>query len=128
MPKHLEKGFYVEPTVFVDVDPDATIAQEEIFGPVLAVLKFEDDADAVRIANNSRYGLSGGVNSASLERALAVAMQIRTGTISVNGGAWFGADSPFGGYKESGIGREHGIAGFEEYLELKTVGLPAYAA
>jgi aldehyde dehydrogenase (NAD+) len=128
VPKQFSKGYFVEPTLFVDVDPDSTIAQEEIFGPVLVVLKFEDDADAVRIANNSRYGLSGGVNSASLERALAVATQIRTGTISVNGGQWFGADSPFGGYKESGIGREHGIAGFEEYLELKTVGLPADAA
>ncbi len=127
VPKHLPKGYFVEPTLFVDVDPDATIAQEEIFGPVLVVLRYEDDDDAVRIANNSRYGLSGAVNSASLERALAVASRIRTGTISVNGGQWFGADSPFGGYKESGIGREHGIAGFEEYLELKTVGLPAPA-
>jgi aldehyde dehydrogenase (NAD+) len=128
VPTQLPKGYFVEPTLFVDVDPDATIAQEEIFGPVLAVLKYEDDADAVRIANNSRYGLSGAVNGGSLERALAVASQLRTGTIAVNGGQWFGADSPFGGYKESGIGREHGIAGFEEYLELKTVGLPADAA
>jgi len=92
------------------------------------VLQYQDDADAVHIANNSRYGLSGAVNGGSLERSLAVASQLRTGTVSVNGGQWFGADSPFGGYKESGIGREHGIAGFEEYLELKTVGLPADAA
>jgi aldehyde dehydrogenase (NAD+) len=128
VPAHLPKGYFVEPTLFVDVDPGSTIAQEEIFGPVLAVLRYEDDDDAVRIANNSRYGLSGAVSGGSLDRALAVATRIRTGTIAVNGGQWFGADSPFGGYKESGIGREHGIAGFEEYLELKTVGLPADAA
>jgi aldehyde dehydrogenase (NAD+) len=128
IPSQFPKGFYVEPTLFVDVDPDSTIAQEEIFGPVLAVLRYQDDDDAVRIANNSRYGLSGAVSGGSLERALGVASRIRTGTIAVNGGQWFGADSPFGGYKESGIGREHGLAGFEEYLELKTVGLPADAA
>jgi aldehyde dehydrogenase (NAD+) len=128
VPERLPKGYFVEPTLFVDVDPDAAIAQEEIFGPVLAVLRYQDDDDAVRIANNSRYGLSGAVNGGSLDRALAVASRLRTGTVAVNGGQWFGADSPFGGYKESGIGREHGIAGFEEYLELKTVGLPADAA
>jgi aldehyde dehydrogenase (NAD+) len=128
VPAQLKKGYFVEPTLFVDVDPDSTIAQEEIFGPVLAVLRYQDDDDAVRIANHSRYGLSGSVSGGSLDRALAVATRIRTGTIAVNGGQWFGADSPFGGYKESGIGREHGIAGFEEYLELKTVGLPADAA
>lgn len=119
-----ERGYFVQPTVFVDVDPDSTIAQEEIFGPVLAVIPFEDDDDAVRIANNSRYGLSGAVNSGSLERAISVARRIRTGTIAVNGGQWFGPDSPFGGYRESGTGREHGVAGFEEYLETKTIGLP----
>jgi aldehyde dehydrogenase (NAD+) len=128
VPDQFPKGYFVEPTLFVDVDPESTIAQEEIFGPVLAVLRYEDDDDAVRIANNSRYGLSGAVTGASLDRALAIATRIRTGTIAVNGGQWFGADSPFGGYKESGIGREHGIAGFEEYLELKTIGLPADAA
>jgi aldehyde dehydrogenase (NAD+) len=119
-----EKGYYVQPTLFVDVDPNSTIAQEEIFGPVLSVIPFDDDDDAVRIANNSRYGLSGAVTSASLDRALAVARRIRTGTLAVNGGQWFGPDSPFGGYKESGLGREHGVAGFEEYLETKTIGLP----
>jgi len=119
-----EKGYFVQPTLFVDVDPDSTIAQQEIFGPVLSVIAYEDDDDAVRIANNSRYGLSGSVNSGSLDRALGVARRIRTGTISVNGGQWFGPDSPFGGYKESGMGREHGVQGFEEYLETKTVGLP----
>jgi aldehyde dehydrogenase (NAD+) len=115
----------VQPTLFVDVDPNATIAQEEIFGPVLVVIPYDDEDDAVRIANNSRYGLSGAITSASLDRALAVARRIRTGTISVNGGGWFGPDAPFGGYKESGTGREHGVEGFEEYLETKTIGLPA---
>jgi aldehyde dehydrogenase (NAD+) len=123
--EQFEKGYFVQPTLFVDVDPDSTIAQEEVFGPVLAVIRYTDDDDAVRIANNSRYGLSGAVSSGSLDRALAVARRIRTGTVSVNGGAWFGPDAPFGGYKQSGIGREHGVAGFEEYLEIKTVGLPA---
>jgi len=124
-PAHLEKGYYVEPTLFVDVDPDSTIAQNEIFGPVLVVIPYDDDDDAVRIANNSRYGLSGAVNGKDLDRALGIARRIRTGTVAVNGGQWFGPDSPFGGYKESGIGREHGLPGFEEYLETKTVGLPA---
>ena len=124
-PAHLEKGFYVEPTLFRDVDNRMTIAQEEIFGPVLVVIPFDDDDDAVRIANDSIYGLSGSVSSASEERAVAVARRIRTGTVSVNGGMWFGPDSPFGGYKQSGIGREMGVEGFEEYLETKTIGLPA---
>lgn len=123
-PKQFEKGYFVEPTLFVDVDPDSTIAQEEIFGPVLAVIPFDDDDDAVRIANNSRYGLSGSVQSASLDRAMGVAKRIRTGTLSVNGGMWFGPDSPFGGYKESGVGREHGVEGFQEYLHTKTIGYP----
>ena len=123
-PKHLPKGFYVEPTLFVDVDPDSTIAQEEIFGPVLAVIPYEGDDEAVRIANNSIYGLSGAVTSANEERALGVARRIRTGTIGVNGGMWFGVDSPFGGYKQSGLGRENGRMGFEEYLETKLIALP----
>ncbi len=124
-PAHLEKGFFVEPTLFVDVDPDSTIAQEEIFGPVLAVIPFDDDDDAVRIANNSRYGLSGVVSSSSHERPMSMARRIRTGTLAVNGGMWFGPDSPFGGCGESGIGREHGVEGFEEYLQCKTIGYPA---
>jgi aldehyde dehydrogenase (NAD+) len=123
-PAHLPKGFFVEPTLFVDVDPDSTIAQEEIFGPVLSVIRYEDDDDAVRIANDSKYGLSGAVTGASLERSLSIARRIRTGTLAVNGGLWFGPDSPFGGYKQSGIGREHGLEGFEEYLQTKTLGLP----
>ena len=126
-PSHLEKGFYVEPTLFVDVDPDSALAQEEVFGPVLAVIPYDTDDDAVRIANNSKYGLSGAVNGTDLERAYGIARRIRSGTIAVNGGQWFGPDSPFGGYKQSGLGREHGVAGFEEYLETKTIGLPAPA-
>jgi aldehyde dehydrogenase (NAD+) len=124
-PAKFPKGYFVEPTLFVDVDPNATIAQEEIFGPVLSVIPYDTEEDAVRIANNSRYGLSGAVHAGSLERAMRVAKRIRTGTLSVNGGMWFGPDSPFGGYKESGIGREHGVSGFEEYLQIKTIGYPA---
>ncbi|HEX5616267.1 MAG TPA: aldehyde dehydrogenase family protein [Acidimicrobiia bacterium] len=123
-PAHLDRGYFVEPTLFVDVDPRSTIAQEEIFGPVLSVIPYDDDDDAVRIANDSRYGLSGAVTGASLDRSLAIARRLRTGTVAVNGGQWFGPDSPFGGYKESGTGREHGVQGFEEYLETKTIGLP----
>jgi aldehyde dehydrogenase (NAD+) len=102
-----------------------TIAQEEIFGPVLSVIAFEDDEDAIRIANDSIYGLSGSVFSADLDRALKVARRIRTGTLNVNGANFFAPDAPFGGYKQSGIGREMGVAGFEEYLEIKTVAIPA---
>ncbi len=123
-PEHLPKGWYVEPTLFTDVDNSMTIAQEEIFGPVLVVIPFEDDDDAVRIANDSIYGLAGGVFSASFDRALSVARRIRTGVMSVNGGAPYGADVPFGGYKHSGIGRQNGTYGFEQYLEIKAVGWP----
>ncbi len=124
-PAQLPKGFYVEPTLFGDVRNDMTIAQEEIFGPVLVVIPYQDDDDAVRIANDSIYGLSGAIQSGSEQRALAMARRIRTGTIGINGGMWFAPDSPFGGYKQSGIGREMGEQGFEEYLETKTLGLPA---
>ena len=96
-------------------------------GPVLAIIPFDDDDDAVRIANDSIYGLSGAVTSASEERALAVARRIRSGTLSVNGAMWFAVDTPFGGYRQSGVGRENGIAGFEEYLETKAIGLPVHA-
>jgi aldehyde dehydrogenase (NAD+) len=121
IPAHLPKGYFVEPTVIADVKQDDTIAQEEIFGPVLAVIPHDGDDDAVAIANNSKYGLSGGVIGASMEHARAVANRIRTGTIAVNGGLYYGADVPFGGYKQSGVGREMGKAGFEEYLEIKAV-------
>ncbi|MEE3328631.1 MAG: aldehyde dehydrogenase family protein [Myxococcota bacterium] len=123
-PAHLEKGFFVEPTLLADVDPDATVAQEEIFGPVLCAIPYKDEADAIRIANNSIYGLSGAIWSASTERALSVARQIRTGTLSINGAQWFHVDTPFGGYRQSGVGRENGVAGFEEYLETKVIGVP----
>ena len=124
IPEHLPTGFYVEPTLLVGVDEDATVAQEEIFGPVLVVQPFDDDDDAVRIANHSRYGLSGAVFG-STERARAVAARMRTGTVAINGGLWFSPDVPFGGYKQSGIGREMGVAGFEEYLETKAIAEPA---
>jgi aldehyde dehydrogenase (NAD+) len=123
-PQGLNKGFYVEPTVFADVEPDAMIAQEEFFGPVLVVIPYEDEDDAVRIANNSIYGLSGAVWSADEERALRVARRIRTGTIAVNNSQWLDKTRSFGGYKQSGVGREFGVQGFEEYMETKVVSLP----
>jgi aldehyde dehydrogenase (NAD+) len=125
VPPEMPVGFYVQPTLFADVDPKAVIAQEEIFGPVLSVIAYDDDDDAVRIANDSIYGLSGDVTSASEERALAVARRVRTGTMGINGGVYLAPDVPFGGYRQSGIGRENGIEGFEEYLESKTVAIPA---
>ncbi len=125
IPKDLPKGFFVEPTLFADVDNTMTIAQEEIFGPVLVVIPFEDDDDAVRIANESRYGLAGMVFSDSIERSMAVARRVRTGGLGVNGGAPYGADLPFGGYKHSGIGRQNGTAGFDQYLEVKSIAWPA---
>ncbi|HVW45234.1 MAG TPA: aldehyde dehydrogenase family protein [Amycolatopsis sp.] len=121
-PEHLDKGFYVQPTVFADVDNGMAIAREEIFGPVLVVIPFDDDADAVRIANDSPYGLAGSVFSASPERADAVARKIRAGSLMVNGGMFYGADAPFGGYKQSGIGRQNGVEGLEQYLQTKTIG------
>jgi aldehyde dehydrogenase (NAD+) len=124
-PAHLEKGFYVEPTLFGNVENSMTIAQEEIFGPVLVAIAYDDDDHAVRIANDSIFGLSGSIASGSEERALQIARRIRTGTLAVNGGMWFGPDSPFGGYKQSGVGREMGAEGFSEYVETKTIGLPA---
>jgi len=123
-PAHLKKGYFIEPTLLADVDPDSVVAQEEIFGPVLCVIPYEDEADAIRIANNSIYGLSGAIWSGSVERALSVARKIRTGTLSVNGAQWFDVDTPFGGYGQSGVGRENGLAGFEEYLETKIVAIP----
>ncbi|MET0239184.1 MAG: aldehyde dehydrogenase family protein [Sphingobium sp.] len=115
-------GWFIEPTCFVDVTNDMRIAQEEIFGPVLVVIPFDDDADAIRIANDSVYGLSGGVWSGDLDRAMKIAGRIRTGTIAVNGGIPINGDLPFGGYKQSGIGRAWGLEGIEEYLETKVIG------
>ena len=124
-PAGFDKGFWVKPTLFVDVDNAMTIAQEEIFGPVLAVIPFDDEDDAVRIANDSVYGLAGNVMSSSLERSIAVARRLRAGFIGVNGGAPYGADVPFGGYKASGVGRQNGLAGFDQYTEIKSVAWPA---
>jgi acyl-CoA reductase-like NAD-dependent aldehyde dehydrogenase len=120
--KRVDPGFFYTPTLLAGVDPDAEIAQDEVFGPVLAVIPFEDDDDAVRIANNSIFGLSGAVHSRDEARAIAVARRIRSGTFSINGGNYFSQDVPFGGYKQSGIGRESGVAGLEEFLQLKSFG------
>ena len=120
-----DKGFFFEPTVIVGADENSEIAQDEVFGPVLVVLPHDGDDDAVHIANNSKYGLSGGILAADRERALGVARRIRTGTLSVNGGMWHAADAPFGGYKQSGIGRENGVAGLEEFLQTKLLAEPA---
>jgi aldehyde dehydrogenase (NAD+) len=124
-PKHLARGYYVEPTLFADVDNRMRIAQEEIFGPVLVAIPYEDDNDAVRIANDSIYGLSGSIFSGDVGRALRMARRIRSGTMNINGANFFAPDAPFGGYKQSGIGREMGVEGFEEYLQTKTVAIPA---
>jgi acyl-CoA reductase-like NAD-dependent aldehyde dehydrogenase len=121
-PSGLDKGFFVQPTVFSNVTTDMTIAQEEIFGPVLAIMPYDDEADAVRIANDTIYGLAGGVWSGDPERAKRVARQLRTGQVEVNGGS-FNPLAPFGGYKQSGHGRELGKFGLEEYLEVKSLQL-----
>ena len=123
-PAGLDVGFYFEPTILTEVQPDSTIAQEEVFGPVLTVLRYRDDDDAVAIANNSRYGLSGAVWGADVDRAVGVARRIRTGQIAVNG---IGpGDAPFGGFKLSGFGREGGgIGGLHQYMEPKAIGTPA---
>jgi len=120
-PADRDRGFFIEPTVIAGLTNDSRVAREEIFGPVLTVIAHDGDDDAVRIANDSPYGLSGSVFSADPERAAAVADRLRVGTVNVNGGVWYSADVPFGGYKQSGIGREMGVAGFEEYLELKVI-------
>lgn len=124
IPENLPTGYYTQPTLLGDVDPDSRIAQEEIFGPVLTVTAYDTDDEAIAIANNSIYGLSGEVSSADNDRALAVAQRMRTGSVTVNGKSFFGITSPFGGTKQSGLGRRNGTQGFEEYLEIKTIGLP----
>ncbi|ORB87290.1 aldehyde dehydrogenase [Mycobacterium kansasii] len=123
-PPTLDTGYYYEPTILTHATPDAAIAQEEVFGPVLTVMRYRDDDQAVAIANNSQYGLSGAVWGTDAERAVGVARRIRTGQIAVNG---FGpGDAPFGGFKQSGLGREGGgIAGLHQYMEPKAIGMPA---
>lgn len=119
-PEGLDVGFYVRPTVFSRVTEDMTIAQEEIFGPVLSIMTYSDVDDAVRIANGTVYGLSGGVWGGDADKAMAVARRMRTGQVEVNGGK-FNPNAPFGGYKQSGVGREYGRAGFEEFCEIKSI-------
>jgi len=121
-PEGLDTGYFVRPTVFANVRTDMTIAQEEIFGPVLSIIPYEDEDDAVRIANDTVYGLAGGVWSADEERAMRVARRMRTGQVDVNGGS-YNIQAPFGGYKQSGHGRELGRYGLEEYLEVKSLQL-----
>lgn len=116
----LPQGFYVAPTVFGGVTPEMTIAQEEIFGPVLSVMPYTDEDDAVRIANSTIYGLAGGVFSADTDRALRVAKRLRTGQVDINAAA-FNTSAPFGGYRQSGNGREFGRFGLDEFCEVKSV-------
>jgi aldehyde dehydrogenase (NAD+) len=120
--KALEKGYFVSPTVFADVTTDMTIAQEEIFGPVLSILKYDDEDEALRIANDSIYGLAGGVWSGDAEKAKAFARKMKTGQIDINGGA-FNVAAPFGGFKQSGVGRELGPFGLEEFTQPKALQL-----
>jgi aldehyde dehydrogenase (NAD+) len=121
-PDGLDRGFFVRPTVFSEVDPNSTIAQEEIFGPVLSIIPYDTEQEAVEIANNTVYGLAGGVWSGDADKAKDVARQLRTGQVEVNGGS-FNPLAPFGGYKQSGNGRELGKFGLEEYLEVKSLQL-----
>jgi aldehyde dehydrogenase (NAD+) len=123
-PKGLDRGWFVQPTVFADVDNSMKIAREEIFGPVLSVIPYSDDADAVRIANDSDYGLSGSVWSKDVKRALGVARSVRTGTYGINAPGTMDLRNPFGGFKSSGIGRECGPEGIEAFLEVQTIVLP----
>lgn len=116
-------GHYFEPTLFADVDPSSRLAQEEVFGPVLSIIPYDDEDDAVRLANATVYGLAGYVWGSDAERALEVARRLRCGMVAVNGGSFIGAELPFGGRAQSGNAREWGVAGFEEFLDLKTIGL-----
>jgi len=119
-----DRGFFVEPTLISGLENSARVAQEEIFGPVLVILPHDGDQDAINIANDSPYGLSGAVWGTDPDRINAVVDGVRTGTMGVNGGIWYSADVPFGGVKQSGIGREMGMAGFSEYLDTKAVAVP----
>jgi acyl-CoA reductase-like NAD-dependent aldehyde dehydrogenase len=119
-PDGLDKGFYIRPTVFTNVTNDMTIAREEIFGPVLSIIPYDTEEEAIEIANDTPYGLAGGVWAGSQERAIEIAQRLRTGQVDVNGGS-FNPFAPFGGYKQSGVGRELGKFGFEEFLEVKSI-------
>jgi aldehyde dehydrogenase (NAD+) len=119
-PDGLEQGYFVKPTVFSDVNNDMTIAREEIFGPVLVMIPYDSEEEAIRIANDTNYGLAGYVQSSDIERARKVAARIRAGNVKINGASG-GTDIPFGGYKQSGNGREWGAHGFTDYLEIKAI-------
>ncbi|MCE0763352.1 aldehyde dehydrogenase family protein [Pseudonocardia kujensis] len=123
IPAHLDTGYFVEPTLFGDVDRNATIAQQEIFGPVLCLMPYRDEADAIALANGTAYGLAGSVFSADQDRAVSVARRVRSGMMSVNGGFFYARDLPVGGYKQSGLGHECGVQGFEEFLETKAIAI-----
>ena len=127
VPENLPVGYYVQPTLLADVDPDSQVAQEEIFGPVLTVTPYDTDDEAVAIANNTIYGLSGEVSSGDVDRAFEVAKRMRTGNVTINGKSHFGIGSPFGGTKQSGLGYRNGEEGYKEYLEAKTIGMPERA-
>ncbi len=122
-PEGLDVGYFVQPTIFADVTKDMTIAQEEIFGPVLCIMPYDSEEEAVDIANSTVYGLAGGVQSGDIDRAKAFARKMRTGQVEINGGA-YNLSAPFGGYKQSGNGRELGPFGLEEFLEVKSLQLP----
>src|SRR5262249_24330138 len=123
-PSHLPRGWYVEPTILVGVDNSARVAQEEIFGPVLCVIAYDDDDDAVAIANGSRYGLAGGVWSGDPGRGPRIARRMRTGVVIINASGPPFPLVPIGGFKESGLGRELGPEGLQSFLETRTIGLP----
>ena len=123
IPENLPTGYYVQPTLLADVDPASTIAQTEIFGPVITVTPYDTDDEAVEISNNTIYGLSGDVTSGDDERALNIALRLRTGSVTTNGHSFFGITSPFGGTKQSGLGHRNGDEGYREYLNMKTIGV-----
>ncbi len=123
IPENLPTGYYVQPTLLADVDPTSTIAQTEIFGPVITVTPYDTDDEAVEISNNTIYGLSGDVTSGDDERALNIALRLRTGSVTTNGHSFFGITSPFGGTKQSGLGHRNGDEGYREYLNMKTIGV-----
>lgn len=123
IPENLPTGYYVQPTLLADVDPTSEIAQTEIFGPVITVTPYDSDDEAVEISNNTIYGLSGDVTSGDDERALNIALRLRTGSVTTNGHSFFGITSPFGGTKQSGLGHRNGDEGYREYLNMKTIGV-----